>query len=429
MSGPKTSKYTLTAEQRRILMEQRKIQMEKGILRKRMEKTRNSISREVSAVDSRLREMESVLKETGDGEHLLQDLKTARDQAMKMAVQSKKFMREERLEHLRKHAGELQEIYKKLQKKINNAEVEYVKKEKEFRQRMQEDIEIGFQSFFYQITEQEDEMEACKEKIRNDLKKVETMHVTEDMKQKWKQMKCSIEDMEDAEFLKHYYEITVRPFTKQCTEHEEFYQKMGTEFQKIKDTYEVLCDELGVRAEEIFCSPEGMESLKKNVHELEMQVMQNEEEEYISECIDEAMKEMGYQLVGEAFEKKQRGRKITKELYLFDEGTAVSVTYGNNGQITMELGGMDEEDRIPTDAECRQLTQDMHGFCDDYYEIEKRLRKKGIVTKNINILPAESKYAQIINISNYEMKEKVSLYETGCKKHAMKEKKALCRGE
>ena len=44
MSGPKTSRYTLTAEQRRIIMEQRRIQLETELLQKKIAEVHNCYS-------------------------------------------------------------------------------------------------------------------------------------------------------------------------------------------------------------------------------------------------------------------------------------------------------------------------------------------------------------------------------------------------
>ena len=67
------------------------------------------------------------------------------------------------------------------------------------------------------------------------------------------------------------------------------------------------------------------------------------------------------------------------------------------------------------------MASDMRTFCDDYYEIERRLRKKGIVTKRISILPPEEQYAQIINVSDYSLIADVSEYEAkSTKRHTTK---------
>ena len=89
----------------------------------------------------------------------------------------------------------------------------------------------------------------------------------------------------------------------------------------------------------------------------------------------------------------------------------------------------DRTDRIPSDDECRSLAEDMVSFCDDYFEIEKKLKKSGVVTQRISVLPPEAQFAQIINTSDYIMTENVENYES---KHTKKSgiiEKQLRRGE
>ena len=140
------------------------------------------------------------------------------------------------------------------------------------------------------------------------------------------------------------------------------------------------------------------------------------------------MIEMGYNLIGSRSVTKKNGKHFENELYLFDEGTAVNVTRSDEGQITMELGGLDKIDRIPTALESQRLCEDMDEFCVDYEEIEKRLVEKGIKVKRISILPAEEQYAQIINVEDYNMKEDVEYYEVTQKRHKSVSAETLYKG-
>lgn len=164
-------------------------------------------------------------------------------------------------------------------------------------------------------------------------------------------------------------------------------------------------------AEEIPFSADAVALLDAKIKETDEIIRHRDEQAYISQCVDEAMQEMGYTVVGNREVVRRNGKRFRNELYLFDEGTAVNVTYSSDGQITMELGGISTDDRLPTEAESASLASDMRTFCDDYYEIEQRLRKKGIITKRISILPPEEQYAQIINVSDYNLSKEVSEYE------------------
>lgn len=412
MSGPKTSRYTLTAEQRRIIMEQRRIQLETELLQKKISEVHSNISRRISVLDSQLEEMESVLKEVGEDFELFDNLKSLRNQAMEIAVESNCVVKQTNLEVLRKTSGKLQRIYVKLQDESNRVFSVYSKKEEEYRASIEKTIDDGFETSFFDLGIQKEEQDnGCRDKVENTLEKILVMHLSDDLKRKYEQIEKKVSEIDDVDFLTNYYSVTIQPFMKECLDSDRLYQQIGEEFELLKETYVLLCEKAAIKPEDISYSYSGIEILKSKINELEELALQQEEEIYINECIDETMREMGYDLIGERHIRKKNGSKFTKELYLFEEGTAVNVTYASNGQITMELGGIDETDRIPTKEECIQLTQNMRNFCDDYYEIEKRLRKKGVITKRISILPAEEQFAQIINVSDYEMNTEVSSFE------------------
>ena len=68
----------------------------------------------------------------------------------------------------------------------------------------------------------------------------------------------------------------------------------------------------------------------------------------------------------------------------------------------------------------------MSEFCGDFQEIEKRLKEKGVILANrISMLPPVEEYAQIINISDYEMTEEVDAFEVVSKKQGESKKQAL----
>ena len=50
----------------------------------------------------------------------------------------------------------------------------------------------------------------------------------------------------------------------------------------------------------------------------------------------------------------------------------MNITYSPEGQISMELGGLAREDRLPTDDEATALAQDMESFCHEFSEFERK---------------------------------------------------------
>jgi hypothetical protein len=90
------------------------------------------------------------------------------------------------------------------------------------------------------------------------------------------------------------------------------------------------------------------------------------------------------------------------------------VTYDANGQIAMELGGLDEVDRVPAPQEATALCEDMADFCTSFAAFEERLAARGVVLRErIAHLPPDERHAQIINVQDYELTGEPELYEVG----------------
>ena len=59
---------------------------------------------------------------------------------------------------------------------------------------------------------------------------------------------------------------------------------------------------------------------------------------------------------------------------------------------------------------CFSMFVCMYQFCEDYTEIEKKLERKGVVLREkISLLPPDVQYAQVINMSDYDMKQDAEL--------------------
>ena len=131
--------------------------------------------------------------------------------------------------------------------------------------------------------------------------------------------------------------------------------------------------------------------------------------------------------------RQAAGAQFKNELYQFGEGTAVNITYSPEGQISMELGGIAREDRIPTAEETDVLTRDMESFCGGFTEFERRMKEKGVIVGNrIALMPPTADYAAIINVSDYEMesgKQVTEMNVTQKRKKGTGAQQVLRRGE
>ena len=185
-------------------------------------------------------------------------------------------------------------------------------------------------------------------------------------------------------------------------------------------------------SQEYTYSEDSSVELSSEVERLEKALVKQHEQAYICECVNQVMSDMGYDLIGERSVTKRNGKRFRNELFSFNDGTAVNVTYSPNGQISMELGGIAREDRLPSAEEVSVLTQDMETFCGEFAEFERRLRDKGVIVGDrIALSPPTADYAAIINVTDYEVEASTQVTEIAAsdKKKRTSEKKVMRRNE
>lgn len=436
MSGPKTSRVRVTPAQRRILEEQRRIQRERELEERRIREEQRRIAAErdrlstlqqearriVADVDRTIQQLEPLYAETGRDMSILSQAKTLRASvmtALNLATSATNSDGSARLLELNQG---VQTAIHKLSSITKSAKEELASADKAFRAEVADRIDGGFDFTFDDVGDTSNiSSNPFAQSIQAELAALEEMSLTEAQRIRLEEVQTKFEEIEDPDFLKNFYAMTVLPFAKECRAYHTAYAAQGEEYERKCFIYESNAQKLGIAVEHIPFSSEAIAVLDARIEEMEAAIQHQEEQAYISRCVDEAMQEMGYSVVGNRDVVRRNGKRFHNELYLFDEGTAVNVTYSNDGQITMELGGIGIDDRIPTAAESASLASDMRTFCDDYYEIEKRLRKKGIITERISILPPDEQYAQIINVSDYTLSADVAEYEAkSTKKHGAK---------
>lgn len=173
------------------------------------------------------------------------------------------------------------------------------------------------------------------------------------------------------------------------------------------DKYEALCKQMGVQAKQVEFSEIGMRELEVSITDLECQANHDAEQAYISQSVDEVMTEMGYEVIGHRQVRKKTGKEFRSKLLTYEDGTVINVTESSNGQITMEIGGADEKDRLPDANERVALRKTMESFCKDFHKIEERLSARGVILNaRLSMAPPEEAYAQIINLNDYQLVEK-----------------------
>ena len=181
-------------------------------------------------------------------------------------------------------------------------------------------------------------------------------------------------------------------------------QEQQNLFMELKTRYSALCAIAQTAAKNFSFDNDSIELLTLEIATLEKQIVTQTEQTYISNSVNEAMAEMGYDLIGNRSVTKRSGKQFRNELFSYSDGTAINVTYDSEGQIAMELGGIDRTDRIPTSDETEVLCEDMKLFCTDFRIFEEKLKSKGIsIKKRISMSSPTAEHAAIINVEDYNI--------------------------
>ena len=429
MSGPKTSRYTLTAEQRRILAEQRKIERRKAVAAETIKRTQKRLLQIGGMFGADKQIAAELVGRTGSDNGLsvlmtelegiispVQPLVSKTDFDDVSSVEST-------AERMKKSLVNAEELAKRaLSISANN--------EQRLRANLQVAIDEGFTTSFVDIV---DVSESTSSSMRDsavqklhDLRKISILpqaYVNE-----IDEALTRIQSTPNEIFLKNMIALNVNPLIKRIRRYEDEYSECRDEFETLNAEYIALCNLYYYTAQEYHCSKEAVVALRAEIQRIKDTIAKDDEQAYISECLDEVMAEMGYSVLGGREVTKRSGKRFHSELYLYGEGTAVNVTYSSDGRIAMELGGIDTSDRMPTTQETEQLSVSMEQFCNDFKEIERRLLAKGVVlAERISLLPPNAEYAQIINTADYAMSRETETFHAKKRRRSASKQKAMRR--
>lgn len=427
MSGPKSARYTLTPEQRRILAEARERERKTKRELDKLQQYRGELASLKEKLVAATTSIDMLVDRVGVGNEVQQSISKSIIQIEKIIQESAGLSKQSRLESLQSFNTKAKTVEEHARKIV----AQYENKSNEINAVLSKNIEDSITngmsvSIDDEIVKPQSHLESQKVKIKDVLHEIQSSNVSSDLQREGVIILDRVQGITDDSFIDNYYAMTVLPYIKRYKAYKEQIKEYGEEFDELVSKHRYYSEYLGMPVISFTFSMDTLNSLRHEVAELESQSAKIEEQQYISESLDQVMRDMGYNVVGSREVVKKSGRKFRNELYHFSEGSVVNVTYAANGQISMELGGVDTCDREPSEEESSVLCDEMVEFCDEFSEIERRLKEKGVVLMNrISMLPPAEEYAQIINVSDFNMTEKIDVLETANKKQTETRKQVL----
>lgn len=427
MSGPKTSRYTLTPEQRRILAEQRKIERRKAVATENIKRTQKRLLQIGGMFGAEKQIADELTTRVGDDNGmsaLLEEL-NALITPINPLVHHTNFDDVNSVEGTSNVIGtylrEAERIVSKIRaiSSVNEANL---------RSNLQKTIDEGFDVSFADIKEiKVSDTDLLRNETAQRLAQLQRIDfLPHTYKSEIRNATTRLGEIADAVFLKNFVAVSVNPLIKRVNQFITEYREYQTEFDRLYTEYAALCELYYYVAQEYVCSRSSIQTLEVEIERIKKAIAEDDEQAYISDCLDEVMVEMGYTVLGSREVTKRNGKRFRNELYSYGEGTAVNITYSSDGKIAMELGGIDTSDRVPTAQETDKLCDSMEQFCDDFKEIEKRLLAKGVVLADrVSLLPPSAEYAQIINTSDYSMEAEADSISAKKQRRSTSKQKAL----
>ncbi len=429
MSGPKTSRYTLTPEQRRILAEQRKIERRKAVATEKIKKAQKQLLHISGMFHAEKQIASELFNRTGNDNGmtaLISELEALITPIQPLVSRTNY----EDVNSVEETANAVCACLKDAEKLVSKVSSIAATNERNLSANLSEAIDQAFAASFADIKEvKTDTVTSLRTEAAQRLAQISKIDfLPHNYKCKISRASAGLAEITDEVFLKNFVAVSVNPLIKQANQFIVEYRECQAEFDRLYTEYAALCELYYYVAQEYVCSRSSIQILEAEIERIKKAVAEDDEQAYICDCLDAVMVEMGYCVLGSREVTKRNGKKFRNELYAYGDGTAVNVTYSSDGKIAMELGGIDTSDRVPTAQETDKLCGSMEQFCDDFKKIEKRLLAKGVVLADrISLLPPDAEYAQIINTSDYSMETEADTISVKKQHRSASKQKALRR--
>ena len=139
--------------------------------------------------------------------------------------------------------------------------------------------------------------------------------------------------------------------------------------------------------------PDDIEELQKEISEMLLEAQSQKIGEYVAECIDKVMAELGYRVVGSEVLSAQ---KMTKQHYDYSSDSAITVASSENGAMMLEIVGKKNEDG--TNGSTAAVKSDMERFCPDFQKVKQGLQQYGVTLTDKKLCPPDEKYVRFVDV-------------------------------
>lgn len=330
MSGPKTSRYTLTAEQRRILAEQRRILAEQRKIERRKAAAAEIIRQTQQALhqmNGMFRDDMSVAAElsvrTGSDNGfgaLIAELNTL------ISTAQPRFMNtaENDVTSIERAAEKTKKDLASARQLAEKIAALGAQNEKKLKDNLQAVLSKGFSA--PPAATRKKAASPCAALQKSTVQRLHEFRKNDALPQTYiaeiDDALTKIQAISSETFLKNTVALVVEPLIKKIGLYMDEYEQYHEEFETLYSEYCALCSLCGEEEKEYVCSRASVEALQAEIDRLQAAIAYDDEQAYISKCLDDVMAEMGYCVLGSREVTKRNGSRFRNKLYSYEEGTA-----------------------------------------------------------------------------------------------------------
>lgn len=139
--------------------------------------------------------------------------------------------------------------------------------------------------------------------------------------------------------------------------------------------------------------PDDVDELQKEIAEMLVEAQNQKVGEYVAECIDKVMQELGYSIVGSEVLSAQ---KMTKQHFDYSPNSAITVASSENGAMMLEVVGKKNDDG--TNGSTAAVKSDMERFCPDFQKVKEGLQQYGVSLADKRLCPPDEKYVRFVDV-------------------------------
>lgn len=431
MSGPKYMRYSLSAEElQRLLQEQLERQRQEAIRKEkqRMEKLINAEEKNIHSASKAIqrqktvsinniktvisnieKELAKLIKSSTELEkiddysikNLHESLSNKFNELVNKNKDNNTLMT---LKDIYANHNELNELFEKVSKEVENASTKVSESKQKVLDNISVEIEKSIAEFAYNEYQKEIEFDAS-DYLDEIINLSSNEKLSAPLKRSVNAVLDRLKSIKDIKQLKDYCLGVVGQIIYECESYLSDYEHRYERFEKLYEAYEGLCMILHIQPNVVEFSDEAITYLEKENEKLQCEAENLLERQYIATSFNNILKEMGYNLLGQKANSINNDIYYTNRLYSYENGNVASVTFSSNGQISIEIGSVDNVNREPSKQEAISQVKSMERLCEDLPLIEERLAEKGIVLKQrIAMQPACEEVAQIFNGKDYNIK-------------------------